>query len=285
MRKYVNLRFLDSFAFLSCSLSKLVKNLNGNLPILESIYSNEPLLKQKGVFPYEWWDNISKMKYTTLPNIEDFYSRLNGCGIKEDDYKRAKEVWEHFNIKDMSEYHDLYLLTDTLQLADVFESFRELSLKTYGLDPVYYYSTPNYAWDVMLRNTRKINNESHNSRFSPVNEWCFNNKLKGKPLKLELLTDPDMFLMFEQSIRGGISQVGQKRYSKSNDETKLMYLDANNLYGWAMSKLLPISNFKQINDAKIKKLEKKLQSGERLDSEGKYGLLLLVDFKLVITIK
>ena len=157
--EYVNLRFLDSFGFLNSSLEALVGNLNGKLPILESVFPNKEdneLLKQKGVFAYDWHNNVSKMNNTKLPNIEDFYSKLRGSGISEKDYERAQKVWKHFKMKRWADYHDLYLLCDTLQLADVFESFREVALENYGLDPVYYYSTPNYAWDAMLRNTRFV---------------------------------------------------------------------------------------------------------------------------------
>ena len=110
-------------------------------------------------------------------------------------------------------------------------------------------------------------------------KWVFNLNFEGEPLKLDLLTDPDMFIMFEQAIRGGISQVGQLRYAKADEHHKLFYIDANNLYGWAMAQMLPIKNFKWIKEEKVKKLERKMKAGFRLSTSESTGLLLMVDLE------
>jgi uncharacterized protein YeeX (DUF496 family) len=270
-KQYVSLRFLDSLAFLNSSLEELVKNMDGDLPILERAFpikEDNELLKQKGVFAYDWHDSVSKMDYAKLPNKESFYSKLRGDGITQEDYERAKRVWKHFKMKTWADYHNLYLLCDTLQLADVFESFRNVAIENYGLDPVYYYSTPNYAWDAMLRNTRCVDNK-----------WVFNLNFEGKPLKLDLLHDPDMFILFENSVRGGISQVGQLRYAKADARHKLLYVDANNLYGYAMAKKLPISHFKWVSKDKIEKIEAGLKNGKRMNTETDVGCLLMVDLE------
>ena len=131
----------------------------------------------------------------------------------------------------MGEYHDLYINTDTLLLADVFENFRNKCLKTYELDPLHFVSAPGLAWQACLKKTG---------------------------VKLELLTDIDMLLMVEEGIRGGICQVSQ-RYSKANNKymkdfdknkesTYIQYFDANNLYGWAMSQPLPVGYIKWIKN-------------------------------------
>ena len=164
---------------------------------------------------------------TKLPPIEDFYSKLSDYDISEDDYKHAQKVWDTFNIKTLGEYQDLYCRTDVLLLADIFENFRDLSIVDYGLDPAHYFTLPGYAWDCMLKLTK---------------------------VKLDLLTDYNMHMMIESGIRGGISMIAH-RYAKANnkylpdyDEAKensyITYLDANNLYGWAMIQDLPINNFK-----------------------------------------
>ena len=127
----------------------------------------------------------------------------------------------------MGEYHDLYLKSDILLITDVFENFRKTCLTHYRLDPCHYVSSPGLAWDAMLQMT-KIN--------------------------LDLITDTDMQLFIEKGIRGGISYIAH-RYAEANNKymenynpkiesSYIMYLDANNLYDWAMSKPLPYSNFR-----------------------------------------
>ena len=133
----------------------------------------------------------------------------------------------------MEDYHDLYVRSDATQLADIFEQFRTLCLKEYKLDPAYFCTTPGLALEACLKMTE---------------------------VKLELLTDIDMVLMFEKGIRGGICQAIQ-RYASANNKympnfnsnalsTYLMYVDANNLYGCTMRKKLPIDSFEWINDFK-----------------------------------
>ena len=141
----------------------------------------------------------------------------------------------------MGEYHDLYVLSDTLLLPDVFENFRDKCIETYELDPAHFLSAPGLAWKACLKKTN---------------------------VKLELLTDNDMLLMFEKGIRGGMCQATY-RYAKANnkymnnyDKNKewsyLEYLDANNLYGWAMPEKLPVRNFKWIEKDCISKFNHEL---------------------------
>ena len=182
------------------------------------------LLLRKGVYLYEYMDNWERFNETSLPTKESFYSNLNMENIKT---KKLKI----FKLKNLGEYHDLHVQSDTLLLADVFENFRNKCLEVYELDPAHFLSLPGLAWQVCLKKTN---------------------------IKLELLTDYDMLLMVEEGIRGGICH-SIHRYTKANnkymnnyDESKessyIQYLDANNLYGWAMSKKLPVNNFKWVND-------------------------------------
>ena len=118
----------------------------------------------------------------------------------------------------MGDYHDLYVQTDTFLLADVFEKFRGKCIEIYGHDPSYFLSAPGLAWQACLKKTN---------------------------VKLELLTDIHMLLMIEEGIRGGMCQSVHryakvnnkymKNYNKNIESSYLMYLDASNLYGWAMS--------------------------------------------------
>ena len=146
--------------------------------------------------------------------------------ITDEEYAHAKEVWATFGCQNLGDYHDLYLATDVLLLADVFENFRKVCQEKYGLDPAHYYSAPGLSWDALLK---KIG------------------------VELELLTDMDMHLFIERGMRSGISMVS-KRYAKANNPmvegynqaeptNYITYLDANNLYGWAMSLPFPKKGF------------------------------------------
>ena len=224
------IRFIDSFKFMSTSLESLVNNLPDDaFNNLERYYKGEKLnlVKGKGVYPYEYMDSLERFKENKLPPKEAFYSRLMGEGISNEDYERAKKVWKVFGMKTLQDYHDLYNVTDVLLLADVFENFRNICLDNYKLDPAHYFTAPGLAWDACL----KITN-----------------------VELELLSDIDMLLMIEKGIRGGVSMISN-RHGKANNKymgksfidtiisTYIMYLDANNLYGWAMSKPLPTHGF------------------------------------------
>ena len=222
------IRFIDSLKFMASSLCKLASNLTV-FPNL-SRYSKQRRLKlvcRKGVYPYDYMNCFEKLSETSLPPIECWYSKLNDTNISADDYKHAQRVWNVFGMKTMQDYHDLYLKTDVLLLADVFEEFRNLCLRNYGLDPAWYYTLPGLAWDACLKMTR---------------------------VNLELLHDLDILLMIEKGIRGGVSMIST-RYGKANhkymeeyDPSKpskyITYQDANNLYGWAMSRKLPTHGFK-----------------------------------------
>ena len=110
-------------------------------------------MKKKGVYPYDYMDSFSKFNERTLPNKEDFYSLLLDEPISDDQYKHAQHVWNTFQIRNLGEYHDLYLESDVLLLADVLENFRKTCLKHYKLDPCHYLTSPGLSWDAMLKMT------------------------------------------------------------------------------------------------------------------------------------
>ena len=233
--------FKDSLKFMRSSLGALVNNLPKDaFKNISKYYTPEEveLIKQKGHYPYEYVDKEEKFNDTKPPPQKAFYSKLTGRGITEKDYKHVLNVWHTFKMKTFKDYHELYNETDVLLLADVFENFRNLCLKIYGLDPVYYFTAPGLAWDACLKMTDIV---------------------------LELLNDPDMLLMFEKGIRGGISMISN-RYGEANNKYMsqgfnknklkkyLMYLDANNLYGCAMSMKLPTHGFKWLTSVEMEKL-------------------------------
>ena len=115
------------------------------------------LLLRKGVYPYEYMDNSEKFDETSLPDKESFYSSLNMENIDDIDYRHGNNVFKKFKLKILGEYHDLYVQSDTLLLADVFENFRNMCIKVYELDPAHFLSLPGLAWQACLKkNKRKI---------------------------------------------------------------------------------------------------------------------------------
>ena len=109
---------------------------------------------QKGVSPYEYINDWEKFNETSLPEKEDFYSHLNMEDITDADYVHPERVCKNFKIKKIGEYYNLYVQSDTLLLADVFENFRNRSLKIYKLDPVKFVSAPGVAWSAAFRKTK-----------------------------------------------------------------------------------------------------------------------------------
>ena len=274
------IKFVDSFRFMATSLSKLVANLTGNIHndkcikcksnlcfvrvINENLifkcidcekeYEKEfnkelierfantykfcdndldkfIMLLRKGVYPYEYIDEWDKFNEKELPSKESFYSNLTLANISEIDYAHANNVFKKININNLGEYHDLYVRSDTLLLADIFENFRQSCLENYELDPAHFVSLPGLVWQACLKKTN---------------------------VELELLTDYDMLLIVEEGIRGGICHAIQ-RFAKANNKymndydkkkkpSYIQYLDANNLYGKAMTEKLPVRGFRWMED-------------------------------------
>ena len=261
------LKFLDSFQFMSSSLDKLSNNLTKDkfiytdLEFKDQTPTELELLKKKGVYPYSYMDSFNRFDETELPPIKKFRNELNNTEISDSEYQHTREVWDAFKIKNLGEYHDLYLKTDVLLLTDIFENFRETCLKYYGLDPCHYLTSPGLAWDAMLKMTK---------------------------IELDLITDIDMALFIEKGLRGGISYIAH-RYARANnkylpdynrelDDSYLMYLDANNLYGWAMSERLPTGNFKWLENLPEapEEIEKFLSNYKENSSK---GIILEVDLE------
>ena len=178
-----NLVFIDSMQFMNSSLDSLINNLSDNdFQYLSEEFKGEflELVKQKGVYPYEYMDSFKKFSENKLPDRCKFFSSLKDVCISEKDYLKAKYFWNVFKMNTMGDYHDLYLKADVLLLADVFEKFINTCLDYYGLDPCHYFNSPGLSWDAML-------------------------KMTG--IELDLISDIDMQLFIEKGMRGGISYI------------------------------------------------------------------------------
>ena len=302
------IKFIDSFRFMATSLSKLVDNLTDNIhndkcikcksnlcfvrAINEKLifkcidcekeYEKEfnkelidrfantykfcdndldkfIMLLRKGVYPYEYIDEWDKLNEKVLPGKDSFYSNLTLENISEIDYAHANNVFKKFNINSLGEYHDLYVRSDALLLADIFETFRQSCLENYELDPAHFVSLPGLAWQACLKKTN---------------------------VELELLTDYDMLLMVEEGIRGGICHAVQRyahannkymnNYDKKKKSSYIQYLDANNLYGKAMTEKLPVRGFRwmenisKIDEDFVKVYNKNDDKGYILDMDVDY---------------
>ncbi|GFW75952.1 uncharacterized protein TNCV_3247171 [Trichonephila clavipes] len=189
-------------------------------------YDGHFLIQGIGCYPYEYFDSFSKFYETQLPPQSAFFNSLTNENVSREDYEYAHHIWNIFQMHTLGDYHDLYVTVDVLLLSDIFENFRTLCQNYYKIDPCHTYTAPGLAWQACLKMTK---------------------------VRLELLTDIDMHLFIEKGIRGGVAMISH-RYAKANNaylsnydsslpSSYIIYLDANNLYGWAMSQHLPTHDF------------------------------------------
>ena len=230
--------FKDSYLFLNKSLDYLTKTIDDNdrISLKQEFGKNYKLLTKKGIYPYDYFDNTKKYNEQKLPDKKEFFNKINNKNISDEDYNHAKNVFEKFKCENLLDYSILYLKSDICHLSDIFQKFSKFAYETYELDPRHSYTLPGFSWQAMLKMTK---------------------------IKLELVSDPDMYLFLMDSIRGGISVCNKKhviadnKYIDKNTKNNkyLMYLDANNLYGVSMVQSLPYKNFKWSNNLTLDKIQ------------------------------
>lgn len=254
--------FKDSYQFLSASLEKLVSMLEEcdfvHSKLLGYPYS---FIKSKGVFPYNYFDSTDKLKLTHLPSQASFYDELRQESLSDEDYDRAQNAWVNLGCQTFEDYMLSYLKMDVYQLADIFEKFRTTCLKQDQIDPVYYPTLPSMSWDLAFKSTRA---------------------------KVDLLSDMEMYDFFDSGIRGGMTFVNKHyltvnsprvpdKYNPQACSEDLLYVDANNLYGNALSMKLPLRDFEWVKETvELERLKTELPV---LDLEGDTGYVFEVDLE------
>ena len=256
--------FRDSFQHLATSLATLVTNLKKNLSNneLKVKFSNLwkyfstkypnldekcfELLTRKLPFPYAYFDTVDCFKEEKLPAIEMFRNDLTGEELAMDEYIFLQDLWKKFGLVNLGELQDLYVVVDTLLLADVFENYRKVALATYRLDPAHFMTAPSLSWSAALLYTG---------------------------VQLEIPQEPEMHDFIDLGIRGGVSQVSQchaeannlymgEEYDPQKPDTYIMQMDCNNLYGKAMMQHLPRGKFEWAAKAELEDtdtVEKKIR--------------------------
>ena len=241
--KHTKFIFRDSLQHLTSSLDSLSTNLlkscddEHNLLIntkklfktyQEDGVSDEAfnLLTRKGVYPYSFITSLEVLEQPSLPGIEHFFNDLSQKPCSQEDYHHAQEVFKSFKCTSLKDYSNLYMRLDTALLADNFQNYRNLAITKYGLDPSHYYTSPSLSWDACLKTTRQ---------------------------RIELVTDPEMTAFIDRGFLGGVSFARNPHLKANNPlcpdfkpqdpQTWMLLLDANNLYGHAMSQPLPHGGF------------------------------------------
>jgi hypothetical protein len=212
--------FLDSYRYLQASLDNATKSMEDkDFKFTRICYPDESdfqLLRKKGSVPYSFYTSHDSFNETNLTH-EMFFNDLKDEMESEETYLKAKKIWDNFNCRNHIDFISLYLKSNVLLLADCFEKFRDVNMKNFKIDPCHCYSVPGLTWQGGLKFTK---------------------------IKLDLLDNVDDVLFFEKSIRGAFSGVMGSRYAYADEHNKLLYVDANNLYGWAMMEPQPCNNFK-----------------------------------------
>ncbi|XP_046806281.1 uncharacterized protein LOC124419759 [Lucilia cuprina] len=256
----IEIRLLDSSRFMPNKLADLVKTMKiKDFKIIKSMFPNDEnkfnLLIRNAIFPYNYLNSMEKLSDTCLPGREEFYNHLSEKECSLEDYKHAHDIWSTFKCKTLQDYLVMYLKSNVILLADVFENFRGVCKSSYSLDPCHYYTAEELSWDAMLKITK---------------------------IKFPLITDKTKLTFLQKGLRGDVA-VCAKRHAIANnkylddynDQMPAKYLiqfKDNSWYEWAMSQVLPQSDFEWLTVNENFSLDS-------LTNDHKYGYILEVELK------
>lgn len=244
----INVRFGDSRSFLAASLENLSKKLKNYRFIGHNENSHLKGLMGKQSFPYEYITSYEKLLEKELPKERyNWISTLTNKCTSQEDIDKSHEIFKQYNCQNILDYSKLYLKMDVLLLAEIIVDFRENAINTYGIDPLHYFTLPGYAWDMALKTSN---------------------------VSLELLKDKELIDLVIKGIRGGISSICEYKRLQSNENESILYIDANNLYGWAMSQKMPYGNIEKITNIDINEWKEII---ENYNHESDIGYCLEVD--------
>ena len=244
------LRFLDSYRFLSSSLQKLIASLD-TLKYFNSEGLIDDLFKKKLAYPYEKF-NLNNFQEPLNLTKEDYWSTLTKSYPFDDDIKRTQQLIDKYKITTPQQLTMLYLKMDVIQLIDIFENFVQTSTEEYGINPLYSFSAPGYTWKAGLKLTK---------------------------IKSDFTKDKHLLLLLENIIRRGISSVMGDRFVGSNENKQILYIDANNLDGWAMSQYLPTGTFEKLYFPQQYELEQIVEDSRFIPDNNPYGFFIECDLE------
>ncbi|CAL8104538.1 unnamed protein product [Orchesella dallaii] len=273
------LRFVDSLSFFGgMGLDRVVESLDkSDFDILkQEIFKRyqrdiDPitdedvkLLLRKGAYPYKYMNAWARFKEKQLPPIECFYNDLSDEPMDPKIYANAQKVFERFQIKDLGEWHDLYVFLDVLLFTCCLISLREEMFSSFDLCVTHYVSLPQYTMDACLKHTKEC---------------------------IETIQDQDIYMYLERGIRGGFTTCGDTKAAQANNEfcpwyesskpkSWLLYLDKNNLYGYGLSSELPIGGYKWLSEEELAEVNRDCTGHlKRLIGKEKYGEFLEVSIE------
>ena len=248
--KDYSIKIIDSLAFLQSNLNDLSKDLDDNLKIITKNHFQDKfgmVNKKLDHFPYNYV-NKNNLEIEELPDKKHFYNMLKLKDITDKEYKLVKKFYENMKFKNLRKYLECYLISDITLLADVFNNFRKIIFDNLGLDPVKYISAPSLTKDCALKYSKA---------------------------KIENIKDVSIFQFVRKSVMGGLSNSISPYLKIDNENESIVYNDISSQYPYELSKKLPVSNYKFVENFDENKY------GQDKD----YNCILLCDVKTTDLIK